>query len=79
MQNPADLQGSASGASRLKAAALVNVSPRPCPPEEEQKKAVAGGAKEAARKVRGLRAGRVNVAWALPAPCPSLGCFGQSA
>ena len=47
-------------------------------PEEEQKNAVAGGAKEAARKVRELRAGKSSANRALPAPTPrpSLGTFG---
>ncbi|MBI3693642.1 MAG: ParB N-terminal domain-containing protein [Acidobacteria bacterium] len=111
LQNPADLQGSSSGESRMKAAALVNVSPRLISyaikvlregcneliaavesgavavspagvlaglPEEEQKKVVAGGAKEAARKVRELRAGksRAERPRAAPSPHPSLGYFG---
>ena len=46
--------------------------------EEEQKKVVAGGAKEAARKVRELRTGKSNADRAQPAPSPraSLGSFG---
>ncbi len=111
LQNPADLQGFRSGESRMKAAAIVNVSPRlisyaikvlrdGCDelvaavesgavavspagalaglPEAEQKSVVAGGARETARKVRELRAGKKNDERALPtaAPHPSPGYFG---
>ena len=45
---------------------------------EEQRKAVAGGAKEDARKVRELRAGKSGAVGTLPAPSlrPSPGNFG---
>ena len=47
-------------------------------PEAEQKNVVAAGAKEAARKVRELRAGKSSAACAEPASSPSAspGCFG---
>ena len=47
-------------------------------PEAEQKKVVASGAKEAARKVRELQSGKNNAKQALPAPstATSLECFG---
>ncbi len=45
-------------------------------PEEEQKSVVAGGVKEAARKVRELRGGKSDVERTAPGPRPSPGCFG---